>query len=135
MDSTLEYMLSGARGLLWPHPFIPGAQATASRSPEAGNTYPLLRAPGHVWPEAWVSPRVEEAGRTVRQVVKSCLPMPIVGWKKHKHGLQLRLVLFRLVAPPLQPGVVGLYLVRGVWSPVVYHWREPVVSTIFGCNM
>jgi hypothetical protein len=24
MDSALEYMLSGARGLLWPRPIIPG---------------------------------------------------------------------------------------------------------------
>jgi hypothetical protein len=49
----------------------------------------------------------------VRQVVKSCLLVPIVGWKKRKCGLLLGLVLFSLVAPPLQPGVVGLYLVRG----------------------
>jgi hypothetical protein len=33
--------------------------------------------------------------------------------EKHKRGLLLGLVLFRLVAPPLQPGVVGLY---PVWS-------------------
>jgi hypothetical protein len=31
--------------------------------------------------------------------------------------LLLGLVLFRLVAPLLQPGVVGPYLVRGVWFP------------------
>jgi hypothetical protein len=53
----------------------------------------------------------------VRQVMKSCLPTPIVGWKKHKYGLLQGLVLFRLVAPPLQPGVVGLYPVWGVWFP------------------
>jgi hypothetical protein len=49
----------------------------------------------------------------VRQVAKSCLLVPIVGWKKCKCGLLLGLVLFSLVAPPLRPGVVGLYLVRG----------------------
>jgi hypothetical protein len=27
------------------------------------------------------------------------------------------LVIFRLVAPPLQSGVVGSYLVSGVWLP------------------
>jgi hypothetical protein len=32
-------------------------------------------------------------------------------------GKILTLVLFRLVGPPLQPGVVGPYLVRGVWFP------------------
>jgi hypothetical protein len=53
----------------------------------------------------------------VRHVVKSCLPAPIVGWKKHKRGLLPGLVFFRLVAPPLQPGVVGLYPVQGVWHP------------------
>jgi hypothetical protein len=30
MDSALEYILSGVRGLLWPRPVMPGAQATAS---------------------------------------------------------------------------------------------------------
>jgi hypothetical protein len=107
---ALEYILLGACGLLWLRPVVPGVQAATSQRPRAGNTYPLLRAPGHVWPEA----RVEEGGRTVRQVAKSCLPAPIVGWKKCNRGLLPGLVLFRLVAPPLQPRVVGLYLVRGV---------------------
>jgi hypothetical protein len=39
--------------------------------------------------------------------------MPIIRWKKGKRELLPGLVLFRLVAPPLQPGVVGLYPVRG----------------------
>jgi hypothetical protein len=34
--------------------------------------------------------------------------------KKQWCGLLSDLVLFRLVAPPLQAGVVGLYLVQGV---------------------
>jgi hypothetical protein len=54
-----------------------------------------------VCPEAQVPPWVKEGGGTVRQVVKSCLPAPIVGWKKCKRGLLPGLVLFRLVAPPL----------------------------------
>jgi hypothetical protein len=114
---TLEYMLSGARGLQWSCPIIPGSQDATSRSPGAGNAYPLLRAPRHVWPETRVLPRVEEGGGTVRQVVKSCLPMPNVERKKRKRGLLLGLVLFRLVAPPLRLGVVGIYLVWGVWFP------------------
>jgi hypothetical protein len=84
MDSTLKYMLSGARGLLWPRPVVPSTQVTGSRSPWAGNAYPLLRALRHVWLEAWVLRRVEEGGSTVIQVVKSYLSAPIVGWKKQK---------------------------------------------------
>jgi hypothetical protein len=56
-------------------------------------------------------------GRMVKQVAKSSLPAPIVARKKCKHELLLGLVLFRLVAPPLQPRVVVLYLIWGVWFP------------------
>jgi hypothetical protein len=35
--------------------------------------------------------------------------------KKQRRGLLSGLVLFRLVAPPLQPGLVGPYPIRGVW--------------------
>jgi hypothetical protein len=59
-------------------------KATASRGPEVGNTYPLLKAPGHVGPKAWALPRVEDEGETGRQVVKSWLLMPIVEWEKSK---------------------------------------------------
>jgi hypothetical protein len=40
-------------------------------------------------------------------VVKSRLSALIVGWRSDGHGSFLGLVLFRLVAPHLQPGVVG----------------------------
>jgi hypothetical protein len=36
---------------------------------------------------------------------------------KQRRGLLPGLVLFRLVAPPLQVGVVGPYPVWGVWFP------------------
>jgi hypothetical protein len=42
MNSALKYMLSDARGLLWPRPIVLGAQVNASRSPEAC----LPRGPG-----------------------------------------------------------------------------------------
>jgi hypothetical protein len=66
------------------------------------------------------------------------MPMPIPGWggrraeqigskilaahvyrneEKWLCGLFLSLVLFKLVAPPPHPGVVGPYPVRGVWFP------------------
>jgi hypothetical protein len=54
-------------------------------------------------------PRVDERGGRGRQVVKSCLPTLIVGWRTDDHGLFLGLVFFRMVAPPLQPGVVGSF--------------------------
>jgi hypothetical protein len=33
------------------------------------------------------------------------------------HGILLGLVLFRLVVPPLQAGIVGPYPIRGAWFP------------------
>jgi hypothetical protein len=42
-------------------------------------------------------------------VAKSCLPMLIIGWRSDGHGSFPGLVLFRLVAPPLQLGVVGSF--------------------------
>jgi hypothetical protein len=48
-------------------------------------------------------------------VAKSCMPTTIVNEGNRWHGLLPGLDHFRLVTPPLQPGVVGPYLVRGVW--------------------
>jgi hypothetical protein len=48
-------------------------------------------------------------------VVKSCLPTTIVNEGKRWCGLLLGFVLFRLVAPPLEPRVVGPYLAWGKW--------------------
>jgi hypothetical protein len=50
-----------------------------------------------------------------RQVVKSCLPTTIINEGKRWSGLLPCLVLFRLMAPPPQSGVVGPYLALGVW--------------------
>jgi hypothetical protein len=50
-----------------------------------------------------------------RQVAKSCLPMTYRNKGKRWCGLLPSLVLFKLVGPPLQSGVVGSYLVQGVW--------------------
>jgi hypothetical protein len=74
-------MLSSARGLLWPRPVVLGVQAATSRGPGAGNAYPLVEALGRIWLVDQVLPRVKEGGGTVRQVVKSYLPVPIVGQK------------------------------------------------------
>jgi hypothetical protein len=45
---TLEYMLSGARGLLRPRLIMPGAKHHRFPRPSAGNAYPLPKAPGRV---------------------------------------------------------------------------------------
>jgi hypothetical protein len=113
MDSALEYMLSGVHGLLWPRPIILGTQTAPSCTPGVSNAYLFLRALGMFGQRPGSHPRSRREAGWFRQVVKSCLPAPIIGWKKRKRGL----VLFRLVAPPLQPGVLRLYLVRVVWFP------------------
>jgi hypothetical protein len=103
MDSALEYILSGVHGPLWPCLIVSGAQAAASRSPGASDAYSFLIAPRACFTRGSVLIPVEEEGGTVRHVVKSCLPAPIVGWKKCKRELLSVLVLFRLVDPSLQP--------------------------------
>jgi hypothetical protein len=52
-----------------------------------------------------------------RQLAKSYLPTTIINEGKGWRGLLSDFVLFRLVALPLQPGVVGPYLARVVWFP------------------
>jgi hypothetical protein len=47
------------------------------------------------------------------------------GEREDRNGFGLGLVLFRLVAPPLQPGVVEPYPVRGAW----FHSRLPLEGT------
>jgi hypothetical protein len=64
--------------------YVPSCQApkaAAFRGPRHVNAYPLLKAPRRIWSEAPVLPRVEEGGWMARQVVKSCMDVPIVGWK------------------------------------------------------
>jgi hypothetical protein len=53
-------------------------------------------------------------------VVKLCLPVLIAGWRSDGHGSFSGLVLFRLVAPPLQPGVVGLFPSMGCMVPQLF---------------
>jgi hypothetical protein len=48
------------------------------------------------------------------------------------HGLLPGLVLFELVVPPLQPGVVGPYPVQGVWFPSHLQLVRTYHNQIFG---
>jgi hypothetical protein len=61
-------------------------------------------------------PWVDERGERGRRVVKSRLPVLIIGWRSDDRGSFSGLVLFRLVAPLLQPGVVGPF--PGMWCMV-----------------
>jgi hypothetical protein len=50
-------------------------------------------------------------------------------------GLLSGRVLFRLVVPPLQPGVVGPYLVRGMWfASRLSLERTGTYIDFLGCN-
>jgi hypothetical protein len=50
-------------------------------------------------------------------VVKSRLPVLIIRWRSDGRGPFIGLVLFRLVAPPLQPEVVGSFPGMGCMVP------------------
>jgi hypothetical protein len=59
-----------------------------------------------------------QGGRWAGQTGGEILPVHVYHNEEERWcGLLLCSVLFRLVTPPLQPGVVGPYLVRGVWFP------------------
>jgi hypothetical protein len=58
----------------------------------------------------------------------------IIGWRTDGRGSCPELVIFRLVAPPLQPKVVGPFPGMGVWFPIIYCWREPIVSKFLSRN-
>jgi hypothetical protein len=79
-------------------------------------------------------PRVNKRGGRGRQVMKFHLPILIVGWRSDGVDCSRGLVLFRLVAPPLQPGLVEPIRYRVYGSPAICRLRKPVVSRILGCN-
>jgi hypothetical protein len=62
-------------------------------------------------------PRANERGGKGRQVVKSCLPMLNRRVENRRRGRSSGLILFWLVAPPLQPRVVGLFPGMGCMVP------------------
>jgi hypothetical protein len=115
-------------------PSCQAPQAATSRGPGVSNVYPLREAPGRVWPEAWVSaPGRQERrdGQTSGEIPSASANHRVEKWW---HGSLPRLVIFRLVAHPLQSKVVGSYPVRGVWFSAVCHWRKPIISKILSHN-
>jgi hypothetical protein len=68
-----------------------------------------------------------QGGRQVRQTGGKILSAHIYHDEEERWcGSFLGSVLFRLVTPPLQPGVVGLYSVQGVWFPSYFLLEEAI---------
>jgi hypothetical protein len=87
-----------------------------SETPTLGKIYVILEAPG--WSDWMPGPILGRGGRRVAQTSGEILHAHIYRNEEQRQcGLFLGSILFRLVAPPLQPRVVGSYLVRGVWFP------------------
>jgi hypothetical protein len=85
-------------------------------TPVRGKIYVILEAPG--WSDWMPGPVPGRGGRWVRQTGSKILPAHVYHNEEERWcRLLLGSVLFRLVAHPLQPGVVGPYLVHVVWFP------------------
>jgi hypothetical protein len=93
------------------------SKAAASQGPERAMHIHCGKPPGTLDQGPRSLHRVDERGGRGRQVVKSYLPALIIGWRSDGCESFPRLVLFRLVAPPVQPGVVGLFPRMGCVVP------------------
>jgi hypothetical protein len=120
--------------------YIPSCQApkdVASRGPEWAMLIPYGKPPGMLDRGPRFLSLVDERGGRGRQVAKSHLSALIVGWRSDSHKSFSGLVLFRLLASPLQPGVVGPFPGMGCMihqSFVICRLRKPIVSRILSCN-
>jgi hypothetical protein len=72
-----------------------------------GKIYVILEA--HGWSNWMLGLVLGWGGRWVRQTGGEILPVYVYHNEKERCGLFPGSVLFRLVPPPLQPGVVGPY--------------------------
>jgi hypothetical protein len=79
MDSTLEYILSDACGFLLLCPFVPGDQGRCSPRPGVGDAFCCGKPPSTFDQGPRSLPQVNERCERGRQVVKSHLPMLIIG--------------------------------------------------------
>jgi hypothetical protein len=81
-----------------------------------GKIYATLEAPE--WSDWMPEPIPGQGGRRVRQTGGEIVSAHVYHNEEERWCRLLPgSVLFRLVAPPLQPKVVESYLVRGVWFP------------------
>jgi hypothetical protein len=99
----------------------------ASRGPGSRGTYPVLEKPPGV---AIKGPGCMPGQVTMRSY-NGLTGGEILPVRNHRDGRKDRcgllsgLVLFRLVFPPLQLGVVGSYPIEMFSSPTIWCWREP----------
>jgi hypothetical protein len=113
----LMSLLPGARGCLWPHPIVPDIKCRYFQRTRLPWCLPDTKSPRAWLSEAWACPEVGGMRRT-ELTGGEILPTHSYrdkGW--YWCRLLPGLVLFRLVVHPLQPGVVGPYLIQSIWFP------------------
>jgi hypothetical protein len=122
---VFECLSPGARECLRSYPVMLGVDAVISHGPNPISLSRCQMPPGTAVGGLGMPPAGLQRGFIVgRQVVKSYQSAPIMmRWGSRSF---LDLILFKQVTPPLQPGEVGPYPVRGAWFPSACHWREPM---------
>jgi hypothetical protein len=111
-----EYMQSDTRGLLWSRPVCQEINAIAYRDPEVDRASLVWKAPGRG--DWMLGPILGRGGMCNGHTCGKILPAHVYrNEEKRRCGLLPGLVIFKLVAPPLQLGVLGPYLVQGIWFP------------------
>jgi hypothetical protein len=119
-------LLLGARGRLWSCPIMLGIKCHNFPTPVALTQYwkPSGATTGSSG-VCWAGGMRIYSGQTGGEI------LPVRGYhggREDWYGLFPGLVLFRLVAPPLQQGVLGPYLVWGAWFLSRLLLEKPVVT-------
>jgi hypothetical protein len=118
-DPVLECILPGMRGCLWLRLVKLGIKWCCFLRTQLQQLYPILKRPssmtigGPGFVPSWVTGRSysrQEGGEIL-------LVCGYHDGREVRYGSGPGLVMFRLVVYPLQPGVLGLYLIWGAWFP------------------
>jgi hypothetical protein len=112
---VLKCLVRGAYGCLWLRPIMPGSKwLLLCQDLAAVELTRYWRSPGcdYRW-SGWVTKRIYSGlvGGKILTVRRYC------DGREDQYALFPGLVLFRLVTPPLQPGVVGPYPIWDTWFP------------------
>jgi hypothetical protein len=112
---VLKYLVLDARGFLWLRPIMSGFKwCYFTRS------WPWWCIPGIGEPSGMTTGGLGQATRRIYNGWVGGKILIVHGYCdewEDPYKLFPGLILFRLVDPPLQSRVVGLYLVRGTWFP------------------